>query len=133
MHLRVLYLWCSYLHWFWLHHGSGMNLRCKSRTPCSWNFYIIQAINMTYNFFPAIFCFIFKIIYYFLISFCAYINYEVKFIKLHIGQTQLSHGHLMSRNHQQSTCTSATCGNHTLTIKHWLLWRVPWMEGHQKK
>ena len=32
---------------------------------------------------------------------------EIKLSELHIGYTRLTHGHLMSRNDQQPTCTNA--------------------------
>ena len=45
-------------------------------------------------------------------------QYEVKLNRIRIGQTRLTHGHLMSRNNQQPTCGNVACGNQRLIIKH---------------
>ena len=47
-------------------------------------------------------------------------QFEVKLIRLRIGLTRLTHGHLMSRNDQQPTYKNAACGNQTQAIKDFL-------------
>ena len=44
---------------------------------------------------------------------------NTKWSRIRIRHTRLSHGYLMSRNNQQPACGNATCGNQSLTIKHW--------------
>ena len=51
---------------------------------------------------------------------CSCRQYNFKPSRIHIGQTRLTHGHLLSRNNQQPTCRSSACGNQSLIIKHCL-------------
>ena len=40
----------------------------------------------------------------------------MKLSRLCIGHTRLTHGHLLTRNDLQPTCTNAACRNQTLTV-----------------
>ena len=44
----------------------------------------------------------------------------------------MTHGHLMTRNDQQPTCGTATCGNQSLTVKHYLQDCPQWRDSRTK-